>query len=1254
MSAAYVFASGRTLEVRMLDGEGWWGASNCFGFEMPFKSDSVRTIDLRSNGYGNQYASLLLSDKGRVVWCDREATFCISGGIIRVSAAAPVSLHSGGKTLKDAFLFASRRYFPPSGKAPEALFFSAPQYNTWIELTYRQNQRDILAYARSMLDNGLPPGVLMIDDTWQAGYGDWRFEPSRFSDPKAMCDELHGMGFKIMLWLCPYVSMDIPAFRRLAWGINHDSVHRYPVKGGFIFRKGDKPPAPDRPPEPVAYKWWNGYSAHLDFTHPNANAWFREQMDALVSGYGVDGFKLDGGAIRGYEEKYASWRRGATNGEHVMEYAKFALEYPFCEFREAWGFQGKPIVVRLLDKVHNWKALQSLVPDMAAGGLLGYPFICPDMIGGGSWTSFLPGAPFDAELFIRSAQIHALCPMMQFSASPWRVLDEEGKRIVRDAVATRRKFADRFVKLAEECGRTGEPMLRNMEYMFPGRGYAGIRDQFMMGDFLLVAPQTVKGAKSRTVAVPEGTWLADDGTEVKGPAEITVDTPLSRIPHFVRKTEGFWVEDRISRCPAAPIKRPPHNRDELLEPIEHYTDSFLSQVADEGVNGLWIPVRFRELAVTPYTPEDPQAARRVERLRSTVARCARYGVKIWLLAIEPRTMEDDDPFALACPEAVGNRVWDGRRVSCLSSPATTNYITLATKSIFSRVPGLGGMICITSGERATTCFSLVGPCSDDPVPCDRCSKRPVGELYASLSKAFVDGIRGAGSDAGFLSWFYHPQNKPARAAWVGECARMTPEGATLVYNFESGSERIQCGRTRRGGDYWLSVPGPASPFKGVAAAERATGRRIGAKIQVSCSHEIATLPYVPVPGLLYRKYKAMREEGVSSVLQCWFFGGTPGIMNRAAGELSKSDFSESEEEFLLRLARRDWGEDAAEVARLWSALSDAYGEYPLSNPVQYYGPFHASCTWNFLPDITMASLARTWRPDTVPSGDLVGEALEDFSLEDLLVQAGRMCGLIERPVIAQSLAALSERYAGDPERRRDLGIMKALRNIFIGGRDALAYYHARREGIFASRLANDRAAALAATAKMREVTDRAVVLTKEMIALCEDDPRLGYHPEAERRQFTPDILRKRLSLLSVSRARLDEIEAELVAGRRWPVSRRETEGDVWKARRASDGSVVIEGVAPDGPGDVEVRAYDLCGTRTATVVTAVPDSAGRFRAVLPHEDDVKMRPAWIVIRRGKDFNNGGTKWIWPKRPEFYEPRLIQHRLTGDNFARLEY
>ena len=526
-----------SASVAMLPGERWWGVANAFGAQMPFDETTELEIDLTRDGFNNQYASLLLSSLGRVIWCDEQASFRFSRGTISVDARAPVAVEKPGDTLRDAFLHASRTHFPPSGRTPDLLFFSAPQYNTWIELTYHQNERDILDYAQSMLDNGLPPGVFMIDDTWQRGYGDWRFEPDRFRDPKGMVDKLHAMGFKVVLWMCPFVSMDSPAYRRIAWGVDPDDVKGYPDKGGFLFRNGpDGPRRVHGEPEPAAVDWWNGQSAVLDLTHPNANAWFHEQLDRLVRDYGVDGFKFDGGALGTYAAGLGTYRAGASGGDQVMAYARYSLEYPVCEYRNAWRFQGQPVVERLHDKGHCWEDLRALVPQMLAGGLLGHSFVCPDMIGGGNWVSFIPGSPFDPELFIRSAQVHALCGMMQFSASPWRVLDEEGRRIVRDLVRMRQStFADRFVELAKECARSGEPMIRPLEYGFPGLGYAGILDEFLMGDFLLVAPQLHKGATSREVVLPPGRWRADDGTAVDGPCTLRVDTPLARLPYFERE-----------------------------------------------------------------------------------------------------------------------------------------------------------------------------------------------------------------------------------------------------------------------------------------------------------------------------------------------------------------------------------------------------------------------------------------------------------------------------------------------------------------------------------------------------------------------------------------------------------------------------------------------------------------------------------------------------------------------------------------------
>ena len=539
-------AHAESLSVKMDPGEKWWGLCNNFGREMPFTEKSNFNCDLRVENYGHQSLSFLCSDKGRAIWCPEPVGVRIAKGEIALESDKGEILlkENAGRNLAEAYRFASRMWFPPTGAEPDLLYFAAPQYNTWIELTYHQNEKDILAYAKSMLDHGLPPGVFMIDDTWQHGYGEWYFDKYRFSDPKGMMDKLHGMGFKVLLWMCPFVSMDTPAYRRIAWGKNPDDVNGFPTKGGFLASStkvgwyGTPPAAP--------IEWWNGTSALLDFTHPNAVAWFDEQLERLVKDFGADGFKFDGGGVHFYagcaglegaSPKTFAYDSSASPAAQSALYGTFALKYKGSEYRNGFGFAGKPVIMRLHDKKHSWDALRRLVPDMIAAGFVGCPFICPDMIGGGAWTAFLPGAPFDPELFIRSAQVHALCPMMQISASPWRVLKQEHQNIFKRVVELRQRFAPRFVDLAKETARSGEPMMRNLEYCFPGEGYYDIKDEFMMGNNLLVAPVVEKGATFRKVVLPPGKWKADDGRTYDGSRTIEVATPLERLPYFEKMVE---------------------------------------------------------------------------------------------------------------------------------------------------------------------------------------------------------------------------------------------------------------------------------------------------------------------------------------------------------------------------------------------------------------------------------------------------------------------------------------------------------------------------------------------------------------------------------------------------------------------------------------------------------------------------------------------------------------------------------------------
>jgi len=526
-------------EISMLPEENWWGIDNNFGRDMPFNARKEFKTDLRLDNYAHQALSLLVSDKGRAVWCSEPVGISVSKGVISLESDTGeiILVENAGKTLADAYRHASRTWFPPTGEEPELLYFSAPQYNTWIELTYHQNEKDILAYAQSMLDHGFPPGVFMIDDTWQHGYGTWEFDSRRFSDPKGMMDKLHKMGYKVLLWMCPFVSMDTPEYRRIQFGKNPDDCRGWPTKGGFLTstRKpgwGGQPPA-------ARIEWWNGVSALLDFSHPNAVAWFAEQLDRLVRDYGADGFKFDGGSVSFYAGK-----RGSAVFAHDPNlspaaqsalYGQFALKYKGSEYRNVFGFAGKPVIMRLHDKGHHWKDLNRLIPDMLAAGFVGCPFICPDMVGGGEWSAFIPGAPFSQELYVRSAQVQALCPMMQFSASPWRYLDAAHQKIISDTVALRQRFAPKFVALAKQAAKDGEPIMRNLEYVFPGQGYAEVRNEFLMGDDLLVAPVLEEGAKTRQVVLPPGKWRADDGKLHVGPVTISVETPLARLPYFQKE-----------------------------------------------------------------------------------------------------------------------------------------------------------------------------------------------------------------------------------------------------------------------------------------------------------------------------------------------------------------------------------------------------------------------------------------------------------------------------------------------------------------------------------------------------------------------------------------------------------------------------------------------------------------------------------------------------------------------------------------------
>lgn len=502
-----------TRVIELLEGENVWGGCVTDGRAMPFGREPFER-DLYGNTKGNQAQPLLISDRGRYVWCEEPFKFSFKDRTLRVESRTG-TIHTGqkGDTLRTVFQHVSQTYFPSTGEIPDERLFVKPQYNTWIELIYDQREDRIRKYANDILSNGFPAGVLMIDDNWQEDYGIWEFHPGRFSDPKDMMNTLHAQGFQVMLWICPYFSPDSETFRKLD------------RKGYFL---------KDRRGGTYMRKWWNGYSASLDLTHPEAVAYFQGRLAHLVEEYGVDGFKLDAGDASAYHDDNIKAAQDITPNAFSELWARLGLPFKLNEYRACWKLAGQPLAQRLRDKGHVWRDLQQLIPDALALGLMGYAYACPDMIGGGEYSYFYddPDKALDQELIVRSAQCSALMPMMQFSVAPWRVLNKENMAFCRDMALLHETMGAEILALAQASSKSGEPMVCSLEYMYPHQGYAEIKDQFLLGEGIMVAPVLEQGKRSRSVVFPQGTWQGDDGSTVTGPCQLTIEVPLSRLPWY--------------------------------------------------------------------------------------------------------------------------------------------------------------------------------------------------------------------------------------------------------------------------------------------------------------------------------------------------------------------------------------------------------------------------------------------------------------------------------------------------------------------------------------------------------------------------------------------------------------------------------------------------------------------------------------------------------------------------------------------------
>ncbi|MBP7934122.1 MAG: hypothetical protein KA354_05680 [Phycisphaerae bacterium] len=600
----------------------------------------------------------------------------------------------------------------------------------------------------------------------------------------------------------------------------------------------------------------------------------------------------------------------------------------------------------------------------------------------------------------------------------------------------------------------------------------------------------------------------------------TADGPFLNPGVILKKP---WLRHRITRCFFGPIKRPPLNRDELMDDVDYYPDAYLNRLAHEGVNGLWLSIEWKDITETSFRKADPNMERRLAKLRKTVDKCAGYGIKVWLYTNEPVGFYSaDDPMLEAHPELAGAG-WPYRRYVCPNSEASQKFIYESTHSIFSRVRGLGGVINISLGEHGTSCLDSMGAEVDRRPDCPRCSRVPNWQTLAAGQGAMARGIKEGDPNAEYICWLYMPAWRPL-APWVYELGAHMPKDVTLQVNFESGAVKYQLDRPRVGGDYWLSFVGPSERFARIAWQAAAHKTPMSAKLQVACSHESATIPFMPVPSILYRKYKEMPALNITSVMQCWYFGNYPGVMNRAAGRLAFEDFSGTEDDFLRTLARAEWGLNAEKVVRAWKHFAEGFQHFPLSTRFQWWGPMHATPVWPLHLKPALKPLQPTWLVGG-PSGDAIGEALDNHSLPEAVILSRKMSGEWDKGVAI--LKSLEPGIRGNRERMLDIGLTEAIGIQFASAHNMLNFYLMR--GRLFDLLPAD---ALRHLAAMEAIVRQEIQNSQRLDVLCTADSRLGFHSEAERHQYCGTRLKWRVAVLNdLLATEFPEYRAAFAAGK---------------------------------------------------------------------------------------------------------------------------
>lgn len=439
-----------------------------------------------------------------------------------------------------------QRYADVTGKTP-----MMPEYGLgfWqCKLRYR-TQEELLSVAREYYRRGVPLDVIVADFFHWTLEGTWAFDPEYWPDPKAMVQELEEMGTKLMVSVWPTVSVHAPDYD-------------YMKERGFLVRSETGVKINMLMIDPTSF---------TDMTHPDARkfvwdkikqnyydagikAFWLDVAEPEYSSYDFENYRYYQGSVLEVGNQYPMWYTRMIYDGMTEAGEKDVVSLVRC----AWaGSQRYGALVWSGDIPSTFDSFKKQIICGLQMGMAGIPWWTTDI--GGFHDGDIRDPKFQ-ELLVRWFQYGAFCPVMRLHGNrlPYKEpladvgggrcgsgaeneiwsYGEENYRIMKKYIEIREEMRPYTRRLMKEASEKGTPVMRPLFYHFQKDARAWeIKDQFLFGDKVLVAPVTEYQQRKRDVYLPAGTEWTEQSTGKKyaGGQTVCAEAPLDVIPVFIRE-----------------------------------------------------------------------------------------------------------------------------------------------------------------------------------------------------------------------------------------------------------------------------------------------------------------------------------------------------------------------------------------------------------------------------------------------------------------------------------------------------------------------------------------------------------------------------------------------------------------------------------------------------------------------------------------------------------------------------------------------